>query len=36
VRAETPVEVLVDTIQPYPTFSEAIFFAVRELADRWA
>jgi len=36
VRAETPVDVLVDTIQPYPTFSEAIFFAVRELADRWA
>jgi len=36
VRAETPVEVLVDTIQQYPTFSEAIFFAVRELADRWA
>ena len=33
VRAETPVDVLVDTIQPYPTFSEAIFFAVRELAD---
>jgi pyruvate/2-oxoglutarate dehydrogenase complex dihydrolipoamide dehydrogenase (E3) component len=36
VRAETPVEVLVDTIQPYPTFSEAIFLAVRELADELA
>jgi len=36
VRAETPVDVLVDTIQPYPTFSEAIFFAVRELADQLA
>src|SRR5262249_37448427 len=24
VRAETPIEVLLDTIQPYPTFSEAI------------
>jgi pyruvate/2-oxoglutarate dehydrogenase complex dihydrolipoamide dehydrogenase (E3) component len=34
VRARTPVEVLLDTIQPYPTFSEAIFFALRELSDR--
>ena len=34
VRAATPVDVLVDTIQPYPTFSEAIFFALRELQDR--
>ena len=31
VRAETPIETLLDTIQPYPTFSEAIFFALREL-----
>jgi pyruvate/2-oxoglutarate dehydrogenase complex dihydrolipoamide dehydrogenase (E3) component len=31
VRSATPVDVLVDTIQPYPTFSEAIFFAVQEL-----
>jgi pyruvate/2-oxoglutarate dehydrogenase complex dihydrolipoamide dehydrogenase (E3) component len=31
VRAETPVKVLLDTIQPFPTFSEAIFFAAREL-----
>jgi dihydrolipoamide dehydrogenase len=31
VRAEVPVEVLQDTIQPFPTFSEAIFFAAREL-----
>ena len=36
VRSATPVDVLLDTIQPYPTFSEAIFFAVRELADRLA
>jgi dihydrolipoamide dehydrogenase len=36
VRAGTPVDVLVDTIQPYPTFSEAIFFAVRELQDQLA
>ena len=33
VRAATPVDVLLDTIQPYPTFSEAIFFALRELAN---
>jgi pyruvate/2-oxoglutarate dehydrogenase complex dihydrolipoamide dehydrogenase (E3) component len=33
VRSATPVEVLLDTIQPYPTFSEAIFFALRELSD---
>jgi pyruvate/2-oxoglutarate dehydrogenase complex dihydrolipoamide dehydrogenase (E3) component len=31
VRAEVPVSVLRDTIQPFPTFSEAIFFAAREL-----
>jgi pyruvate/2-oxoglutarate dehydrogenase complex dihydrolipoamide dehydrogenase (E3) component len=33
VRSTTPIDVLVDTIQPYPTFSEAIFFALRELVD---
>jgi pyruvate/2-oxoglutarate dehydrogenase complex dihydrolipoamide dehydrogenase (E3) component len=33
VRSATPVDVLVDTIQPYPTFSEAIFFALRDLVD---
>jgi len=31
VRAEVPIEVLLDTIQPFPTFSEAIFFALRDL-----
>jgi pyruvate/2-oxoglutarate dehydrogenase complex dihydrolipoamide dehydrogenase (E3) component len=31
VRAEIPVDVLLDTIQPYPTFSEAIFEALRDL-----
>ena len=31
VRAEVPIDVLVDTIQPFPTFSEAVFFAAREL-----
>ncbi len=32
IRAEVPVEVLRDTIQPFPTFSEAIYFAARDLA----
>jgi pyruvate/2-oxoglutarate dehydrogenase complex dihydrolipoamide dehydrogenase (E3) component len=31
VRAEVPIDVLRDTIQPYPTFSEAIFGALLEL-----
>ena len=31
IRAEVPVKVLRDTIQPFPTFSEAIFFAARDL-----
>jgi pyruvate/2-oxoglutarate dehydrogenase complex dihydrolipoamide dehydrogenase (E3) component len=31
VRAEVPIDVLRDTIQPYPTFSEAIAFAARDL-----
>jgi pyruvate/2-oxoglutarate dehydrogenase complex dihydrolipoamide dehydrogenase (E3) component len=33
VRSATPIETLIDTIQPYPTFSEAIFFALRDLVD---
>jgi pyruvate/2-oxoglutarate dehydrogenase complex dihydrolipoamide dehydrogenase (E3) component len=33
VRAEVPLDVLLDTIQPYPTFSEAIFNAVLELSS---
>ena len=31
IRAEVPIDILLDTIQPYPTFSEAVFFAAREL-----
>jgi pyruvate/2-oxoglutarate dehydrogenase complex dihydrolipoamide dehydrogenase (E3) component len=31
IRAETPVDVLLDVIPPYPTFSEAVFLALREL-----
>jgi len=34
VRAEVPLEVLLDTIQPYPTFSESIWGALRELEDQ--
>lgn len=33
VRGEVPLDVLLDTIQPYPTFSEAIFSALLELQD---
>jgi pyruvate/2-oxoglutarate dehydrogenase complex dihydrolipoamide dehydrogenase (E3) component len=33
IRAEVSLDVLLDTIQPYPTFSEAIFLAARELED---
>jgi pyruvate/2-oxoglutarate dehydrogenase complex dihydrolipoamide dehydrogenase (E3) component len=31
IRAEVPVDVLRDTIQPFPTFSEAVTFAARDL-----
>jgi pyruvate/2-oxoglutarate dehydrogenase complex dihydrolipoamide dehydrogenase (E3) component len=31
IRSEVPVDVLRDTIQPFPSFSEAIFFATRDL-----
>jgi pyruvate/2-oxoglutarate dehydrogenase complex dihydrolipoamide dehydrogenase (E3) component len=31
IRAEVPVDVLRDVIQPFPTFSEAVFFALQEL-----
>ena len=33
VRSETPIDVLLDTIQPFPTFSEGIFFTLQELAQ---
>jgi pyruvate/2-oxoglutarate dehydrogenase complex dihydrolipoamide dehydrogenase (E3) component len=31
IRAEVPVETLLDVIPPFPTFSEAVFLALREL-----
>jgi pyruvate/2-oxoglutarate dehydrogenase complex dihydrolipoamide dehydrogenase (E3) component len=34
VRARIPIEILLDTIQPYPTFSEAIFSALQALEER--
>jgi dihydrolipoamide dehydrogenase len=36
VRAATPLDVLLDTIQPYPTFSEGVFLALRALEDELA
>ena len=33
VRARIPIEILLDTIQPYPTFSEAIFSALQALEE---
>jgi dihydrolipoamide dehydrogenase len=33
VRSETPIGVLLDTIQPFPTFSEAIFWALQDLIE---
>jgi len=31
IRAEVPLDTLLDVIPPYPTFSEAVFLALREL-----
>ncbi|HEY3962646.1 MAG TPA: NAD(P)/FAD-dependent oxidoreductase [Gaiellaceae bacterium] len=31
IRAELPIDVLLDVIPPYPTFSEGVFYAIREL-----
>jgi pyruvate/2-oxoglutarate dehydrogenase complex dihydrolipoamide dehydrogenase (E3) component len=31
IRAEVPIETLLDVIQPFPTFSEAILWALQEL-----
>jgi pyruvate/2-oxoglutarate dehydrogenase complex dihydrolipoamide dehydrogenase (E3) component len=31
IRAAVPIETILDTIQPYPTFSEAVFFASLEV-----
>jgi len=34
VRARVPLEVMADTIQPFPTFSEGFYFALEELTSR--
>ena len=34
IRARVPLDVLSDTIQPFPTFSEAFHFALVELTSR--
>ena len=34
IRARVPLDVLSDTIQPFPTFSEAFHFALTELTSR--
>jgi pyruvate/2-oxoglutarate dehydrogenase complex dihydrolipoamide dehydrogenase (E3) component len=31
IRAAVPIETILDTIQPYPTFSEGVFYALQEL-----
>jgi dihydrolipoamide dehydrogenase len=31
IRAKVPLETILDTIQPYPTFSEGVFYALQEL-----
>lgn len=31
IRAETPIDVLLDVIPPYPSFGEGVFLALREL-----
>ncbi len=36
IRAAVPLETLLDTIQPYPTFSEGVFLALRALGDTLA
>jgi pyruvate/2-oxoglutarate dehydrogenase complex dihydrolipoamide dehydrogenase (E3) component len=33
IRAAVPVETILDTIQPYPTFSEGVFYAMLALQD---
>ena len=32
IRARVPLDVMRDTIQPFPTFSESFLFAIEELA----
>ena len=34
IRAQVPLDVMRDTIQPFPTFSEVFLHALQELATR--
>jgi pyruvate/2-oxoglutarate dehydrogenase complex dihydrolipoamide dehydrogenase (E3) component len=36
IRARVPIDVLEDTIQPFPAFTEAFFFALEELTQKAA
>jgi len=36
IRAEVPVDTLLDTIQPYPTFSEGVFYGLQALQEELA
>ena len=33
IRAQVPIDVIADTIQPYPTFSEMVHFAVDSISE---
>jgi dihydrolipoamide dehydrogenase len=34
IRAKVPLDVFYDTIQPFPTFSEAFLYALQELRSK--
>ncbi|BAL89845.1 hypothetical protein AMIS_46250 [Actinoplanes missouriensis 431] len=34
IRARIPLVVLLDVVQPFPTFSEALFHALRDLSTQ--
>jgi pyruvate/2-oxoglutarate dehydrogenase complex dihydrolipoamide dehydrogenase (E3) component len=36
IRARVPMDLMLDTIQPFPTFSEAFYFALAELTSKLA
>ena len=33
IRARVPIDVVADSIQPYPTFSEMVHFAVASISE---
>jgi dihydrolipoamide dehydrogenase len=34
IRAGAPIEIINDTIQPFPTFSEIFYYALAELSSK--